>query len=162
MTDYSTLMPADAVVALRTLPRRVTVALGVFDEDTEARAHQIGRGGVSAVDILLGASATLGVLEKGLRDVSTLNDAPLHPAVTNRQLRSIETSTVEPTDAVLGQFSERVIAVADLAETIKGHDWSRTGVVGDVTVSALDLVREAVAVGVDALSDVEQLIASFD
>lgn len=162
MTDYSTLMPADAVVALRTLPRRVTAALGVFDEVTEARAHRLGSGGVSAVEILLGATATLGVLEKGLSDVSTVDDAPLHPAVTNRQLRAVETSATEPTEAVLEQFSERVTAVADLAETIKGRDWSRTGIVGDVSVSALDLLREAVAVGVDALSEVEHLIASLD
>lgn len=162
MTDYSTLMPADAVVALRSLPRRVTAALGVFDESTEARAHQLSRDGVSAVEVLLGAAATLAVLEKGLRDVTILDNPALHPAVTNRQLRSIEISTNEPTEAVLEQFSDRVGSIAELAESIKGHDWSRTGTVSDVSVSALDLLREAVAVGVDALTKVEQVIASLD
>ncbi len=162
MTDYSTLMPGDAVVALRTLPRRVNAALGVVDEVTEGRAHQLGADGVSAVEAILGATATLAVLEKGLSDVSKIEDAPLHPAVTNRQLRSVELSTNEPSDAVVEQFSDRVTSLADLAESIKGRDWSRNGMVGEVRVSALDLLREGVAVGVDALSQVESIIASLD
>ena len=161
MTDYSTLMPSDAVVALRTLPRRVNAALGVVDEATEGRAHQLGADGVSAIEAILGATATLAVLKKGLSDVSILDDAPLHPAVTNRRLRSIELSTNEPTEAVLEQFTERVTALADLAESIKGKDWSRTGVVADARVSALDLLRDAVEVGVDALAQVERIIASL-
>ena len=161
MTDYSTLMPGDAVVALRTLPRRVNAALGVVDEATEGRAHQLGAGGVSAIEAILGATATLAVLEKGLSDVSILDDALLHPAVTNRRLRSIELTTNEPTEAVVEQFTERVTALADLAESIKGKDWSRTGVVADARVSALDLLRDAVEVGVDALAQVERIFASL-
>lgn len=160
MTDYSTLMPGDALVALRSLPRRVSAALGVFDESTEARAHQIGREGVSAVEAILSATATLAVLEKGLYDVSTLDDPPLHPAVTDRGLRSVELSTAEPTEAVLDQFSERITTLVDLAETIKGREWSRTGVAGEAKVTALDLLRESVSVGVDALALVERTIAS--
>jgi hypothetical protein len=154
-------MPGDAVVALRTLPRRVNAALGVVDEATEGRAHQLGAGGVSAIEAILGATATLAVLEKGLSDVSILDDALLHPAVTNRRLRSIELTTDEPTEAVVEQFAERVTALADLAESIKGKDWSRTGVVADARVSALDLLRDAVEVGVDALAQVERIIASL-
>jgi hypothetical protein len=154
-------MPGDAVVALRTLPRRVNAALGVVDEVTEGRAHQLGADGVSAIEAILGATATLAVLEKGLSDVSILDDAPLHPAVTNRRLRSIELSTNEPSEAVLEQFTERVTAVADLADSIEGKDWSRTGVVADVRISALDLLRDAVEVGVEALTQVERIIASL-
>ena len=154
-------MPGDAVVALRTLPRRVNAALGVVDEATEGRAHQLGADGVSAIEAILGATATLAVLEKGLSDVSILDDALLHPAVTNRRLRSIELTTNEPTEAVVEQFTERVTALADLAESIKGKDWSRTGVVADARVSALDLLRDAVEVGVDALAQVERIIASL-
>jgi hypothetical protein len=61
----------------------------------------------------------------------------------------------------LEQFTERVTALADLADSIKGNDWSRTGVVADSRVSALDLLREAVEVGVDALAQVERIIASL-
>ena len=81
MTDYSTLMPGDAIVALRTLPRRVNAALGSVDEVTEGRAHQLGSDGVSAVEAILGASATLAVLEKGLSDVSIRDDACARPIV---------------------------------------------------------------------------------
>ena len=162
MADYTTLMPADAVVALRTLPRRMTAALGVVDEATEGRAHQLSVDGVSAVEVILGATATLAVLEKGLSDVSKVDDAPLHPAVTNRQLRSVEVSTSEPTEAVLEQFTDRVTSLANLAESIKGHDWSRTGTIGDEKRSALDLLREAVGAGVEALTQVERIISSLD
>ncbi len=161
MTDYSTLMPGDAIVALRTLPRRVAAALGVVDEVTEGRSHQLGADGVSAIEAILGATATLAVLEKGLSDVSILDDAPLHPAVTNRRLRSIELSTNEPAEAVLEQFTERVTAIAELADSIKGNDWSRTGVIAEARVSALDLLRDAVGVGVDALTQVERIVASL-
>jgi hypothetical protein len=149
------------VVALRTLPRRVSAALGVVDDATEGRAHQLGADGVSAIEAILGATATLAVLEKGLSDVSILADAPLHPAVTNRRLRSIELSTNESTEAVLEQFTERVTSLADLADSIKGKDWSRTGVAADVRISALDLLRDAVEVGIDALAQVERIIASL-
>jgi hypothetical protein len=81
--------------------------------------------------------------------------------VTNRRLRSIELSTNEPSEAVLEQFTERVTALADLADSIKGKDWSRTGVAADVRISALDLLRDAVEVGVDALAQVERIIASL-
>ena len=127
----------------------------------EGRAHQLGTDGVSAIEAILGATATLAVLEKGLSDVSILDDAALHPAVTNRRLRSIELSTNEPTEAVLEQFTERVTALADLADSIKGKEWSRTGVVADVKISALDLLRDAVEVGVDGLIQVERIIASL-
>ena len=60
------------------------------------------------------------------------------------------------------QFSDRVTSLADLAESIKGRDWSRNGMVGEVRVSAIDLLREGVAVGVDALSQVERIITSLD
>ena len=68
----------------------------------------------------------------------------------------------EPSDAVVEQFSDRVTSLADLAESIKGRDWSRNGMVGEVRVSAIDLLREGVAVGVDALSQVERIITSLD
>lgn len=162
MTDLSSLMPGDAVVALRTLPRRYSAALGVADEVTEARAHRIGAEGVSAVEVVLTTIATWSVLEGALRQVAHSDDPVLHPAVSDQRLRSIETSTTEPTEVVIAQLGDAATSLCELADSIKGRDWSRTGTAGGETRTALDLLRDAVGVGVDGLGRVERIIASLD
>lgn len=162
MTDLSSLMPGDAVVALHSFPRRISAALGVADEVTEARAHRVGPHGVSAVEVVLSTIATWSVLEGAIRQVAHNDDPVLHPAVSDHRLRSIETSTAEPTEVVIAQLKAAADSLCELVESIKGRDWSRTGTAGGETRSALDLLRDAVGVGVDALGRVERIIASLD
>ena len=162
MADLSSLQPGDAIVALRTLPRRLGAALGVLDDASEARAHRLGPEGVSAVDILLASIATWGVLTDALRRVMLDDDPLLHPAVADRTLRALATSVSEPSAVVLEQVASSIADLVAVADSITGHGWARTGRSGAATYHAIDLLRDAVEVGVDALARIERTLASFD
>jgi hypothetical protein len=120
--DPATVSPADAIVALRSLPRRFHELIDPDDPDPtiDVEAEQ--------------AAAEIERLGRDLEQVLVLD----HP--------TLQGSTSEGTD-----LGDAVTTVADLASRQPADAWARTALRNGETVSALDLLREAVHAGVHHL-----------
>ena len=157
------LPPADAAVALRGLPRRYRAALlPVDDPELEAKAMTIGPEGESATDLATDTVRSLLVLERALHDVRVSDSPALHPAVLDRAARHWEGAVTESPRSVLAQFDDVAASFADAIDATPTMDWTRTGTSGGVTVSALDIVREAVDTAATNLRRMEAVLASLD
>jgi hypothetical protein len=141
--DGSGLSPSDAVVALRSFPRRFA-ALGSVDDDGDegstpnpdaaaaARAGMIREASAAASQVAAAGEAMRRVL---IEDRPTLDN-----------LTTASTSPTTPEDAVR-QLTDAVEPVAGLASTTSGGAWTRTGTLNGATVTALDLLNDAVHAG---------------
>lgn len=161
--DVSQLAAPDAVVALRSYPRRFRSAvLPIVDDPTvEGFAERIGPGGHSAVDIVVAVSNSWVLIGQALRQVLINDDAVVHAAVTDPSVREWEVPPGTSVDGALDRLADEAAALADAVDAVPGRDWSRTGsVTGGGTVSAIDLVREAVRSGGQGLLDAEAAVAA--
>lgn len=138
--EAATVSPGDAVVALRSYPRRYRELAGpppeAGDEDARRRWE--------AVMAEAGqAAAAIAALGEDLRRV-LIED---HPALTASPHRS------DAGDAAtaLDRLDAAATAAAAAAEHQPGDAWSRTGSRGAAEVSAADLLREAVHAGIHHL-----------
>lgn len=159
----SKLPPADAAVALRSLPRRYRSALlPVDDPEVEARAVTIGRDGVSATDLAADTVRSLTVLARALHDVRLTSEPVLHPAVLDRSARHWDAAVSETPSAVLDQLTDVCTSFADEIDAIGAPDWTRTGTTGGTTVTALDIVHEAVDTATVNLRTMTALLTALD
>ena len=155
--------PADAVVAMRSWPRRYrSELLPVDDPVVEARAVTLGPTGVSATDLAADTVRSLTLLERALRDVVLTEDPVLHPAISDRSARHWEAAVAESPQAVLAQLDDRAESFAAAIEGTDATAWTRRGTCSGVTVTALDLVGEAVDTAASNLRDLTALLASLD
>jgi hypothetical protein len=143
--DVSSVSPSDATLTLRGLRRRLSEATGGAQDD---------QGTAGAV--IEGAAVSMAALAAALGTVLVHDDARVDLPEADA------TGAFGPPDGPIG----RLAAVAgDLAGRIEGTDadaWARTATVASgpgagTEVSALDLARAAVFVGVRALREVEGL-----
>lgn len=156
--DVSKLAAPDAVVALRSFPRRFRSAvLPIADDPTvEAFAERIGPDGHSALDLVVGVANSWAVLSQALRQVLITDDAVLHAAVTDPAQREWEVPPGTSVDGALERLADEATSFADAVDAVPSRDWSRTATVaGGATVTAIDLVREAVRTGSQGLADAE-------
>lgn len=157
------LSPADAAVALRTMPGRYRTALLPVDEpEVEARATTIGAGGESATDVAADTVRSLVILERALHDVRLSDDPVLHPAVLDRAARHWDAAVRETPQSVLAQLHDVCSSFADAIDAMPTADWARTGTVGGRTVDAITIVREAADTAGGNLRSMETLLASLD
>ncbi len=161
--DTSRLSPADAAVTMRSLPRRFRAALGSIGDEEEAAevAARVGPDGHSALDHLAQVVGALSLIERALDQV-LVSDAPtLHPATVDRQARSWEPPAERGLEPTLDQLADTAERMADRIERAGADGWSRTGAVaGGRSVTALDLVREAVATAIGHLREAERTMAA--
>ncbi len=157
------LAPADAAVALRSLPRRFRALFTgrEHDEGPDDLAQRPGADGWTAVGHITAASRAIALVNQALQEVLRLDDPTIDRAVIERS-RHVEDPA--PGGSVEERLSELGWETDALAETVDGvaaHDWSRSGSVAghDEPVSALDLVRSAVEAGVDHLKAAEKTLA---
>lgn len=161
--DVSNLAAPDAVVALRSYPRRFRSAvLPIADDPTvEAFAERIGPDGESAVDIVVAVANSWVLIGQALRQVLINDDAVVHAGATDPSAREWEVPPGTSVDGALERLGDEATALADAVDAVPSRDWSRTGsVAGGGTVTALDLVREAVRTGGQGLADAEAAIAA--
>ena len=154
MTDVSSLLPPDAVVALRSFPRRYATTVGARNhEDGGNLAEVKGPDGRSALDLLVETTAAIATATRDLRQIlaggtPTLGDAT--GVVAGRDL-----------EAELQALDEAAHALADAVEHVPGNDWELTATSADgETVTALDVVREAVGVAAGNLRAAERTIGA--
>jgi len=162
--DLSKLSPNDAVVALRSYPRRFRSALAPIsdDEGIEELAQQAGPEGESAVEATADVVRTWTVLREALRQIQVADTPVVHAAVVDASQRHWESPVRETVAEVLAQLDDAAAELADAVAAVPGDGWLRTAqVAGGGTVSALDVVREAVRTGHEGLARVEAILAAL-
>jgi hypothetical protein len=148
--DVSSVSPSDATLTLRGLRRRLSEATG---------GAQYDQGTAGAV--IDGAAGSMGTLAAALGTVLVHDDA---------RVDLPEADATGPFGPPQGPIDRLAAVAGDLAGRIEKTDagaWSRTATVSSgpgagTEVSALDLARAAVFVGVRALREVEGLSPDDD
>jgi hypothetical protein len=161
--DLSNLSGSDAVVALRSYPRRFRAAVAAIGNDPNAEdlAHRIGPGGHSAVDVVLHTKNTWVLQGRALHDTLVSDTPVLHAGVVDAAQREWSALPDAAVDEALTQLAEEAGAVADAIERIHNPDLTRSATIaGGGTVTVLDLIREAVRTGAEGLRNVEATLAS--
>ena len=161
--DLSRLGPGDAVAALRSYPRRFRSAFAPVDDDesVEEIAQRMGPDGESALDVATDLVRTWTVLREALRRIQVDDEPVVHAGVVDPSERHWDQPPHGSVVAVLDQLDEAASQVADAVAGVPGDQWERAGrVAGGGTVTALDVAREAVQVGHDALGAAERTLAA--
>ncbi len=170
MTDLPDIAPADAAVALRSLPRRYREAIaraggdappdgGSTDEpptdEVEARAHHLGPDGASPLEKVASTTAELALFHRATTQVLSGADTPLHPAVVDRHSRDWDTPPGLTLDDALTLLEEEATGYAALIESADAREWAKSGsVAGGSSISAAALLSEAIRSGVDRLRSI--------
>jgi hypothetical protein len=159
--DLTRLVPSDGAAALRSYLRRYREALAPADddEDIDELAKRVGPGGRSALELVSDVTRTWVVLHEGLRQI-TMSDTPiLHPAVQDRTARQWEMPPPDSLDEALALHSDEAASFAEAIDHVNPSGWSRSGAVsGGGSLTALDIVKEAVQVGHHGLTEVEEVM----
>lgn len=159
--DVSQLAAPDAVVALRSYPRRIRAAvLPLADDPTvEALAERVGPEGHSAVDIVVAVTNTWVLLAQALRQILVSDEPVLHAGVLDPSEREWDPPPGTSADGALDRLGDEATVLADAVDGVASRDWSRTGTVaGGGSITAIDLVRESVRVGAQGLADAQAAI----
>jgi hypothetical protein len=157
--DVSHLSAPDAIVALRSYPRRFrqAFAVGPDEIDIEELAHRLSPDGHSAIEALHDTTSTLVLLDQALHQVAVHDDPVLHPAVGDTDARGWPLPPGFTVMQGLDELDAEIGVLVEAAERVHGEDWNRSGrVAADGTITALDVLREAVLVGVHGLRRAEQ------
>ena len=162
--DLSRLSPDDAVVALRSYSRRYRAELLPVPGDDRADeiATRLGPEGESALDVVSDVTRTLGLLGSELHRTLTLDEPLLHPAVADPSRRHWDSPGPERIDDALVLLDHELDALVDLTRSVvTTEDWTRRATVaGGASHSALDLLKEAVAVGATGLDRVHAVLTA--
>jgi hypothetical protein len=162
--DLSRLSAGDAAVALRSFGRRYHAELlPVGDDDRiDEIAARLGPNGESALDVVSDVIRTLGLLGSEIHRTLTLDEPLLHPAVADASARHWDVPAPESVDDALTLLDHELDALLEAMGAAEStDDWTRTAnVAGGGTRSALDLLKEAVAVGAGGLDRVRAVLAS--
>jgi hypothetical protein len=159
--DLSKLLPGDAVAALRSYPRRYRSALSPIDDDEsiEEIGLRAGPDGRSAVEVAADTARSWALQREALRQIQLDGDPVLHKGVVDASERQWQSPVHETVASVLEQLDDGATELADAVGSLSTDDWQRrVTVAGGPSVTALDVVREAVRVGHDNLGDVERTL----
>jgi hypothetical protein len=164
--DLSHLSPQDAAVAFRSYHRRYQSELASIegDDSIEEMAGRLGPGGESAAQIISDVTRTWAVLSEALRQVLVHEDAVLHPAVTDAMQRHWDMPIPDSVSESMVLLGHEAVALAQQVDgVLSAGDWNRSATVAGGagrTVTALDVLRQAVAAGADGLSSLRATLAA--
>ncbi len=160
--DLSRLAPDDAVVALRSFPRRYRDELVPIPDDDriEEFATRLGPDGESALDLVNDVVRTWVLLGQELRRVLTTDQPTLHPAVTDPSRRHWDTPGPDSTEDALALLERQSDDLVEMVTSVSlADDWARTApIAGGGSLTALDLLREVVRVGAEGLARVHTVL----
>jgi hypothetical protein len=140
--DPHGLAPLDGIAALRSFRRRYAELVRDDDPEAEAKRAIVKREADAAASEMAAAG-------EALRRVLVSDE----PSLDGGQVGATMTDPADPAD--LASVAERV---AELAESAHGEQWRRTGRRGGETVTALELLAEAVHAGVHHLRLAERAL----
>ena len=165
MTADRALTPDDAVVAIRSFPRRFRGVLARPDDDRydpEEVARRVGPDGHAAADHLVAADGILSLLEQAIEQARAEDDPEVDPA-----FRDLATATddsgAESRAAIadlLDRFEGTASHAADRVDGVPSDDWSRkVRVAGDdASLGLLELAQDAVGAVADHLRSAQRTI----
>jgi hypothetical protein len=139
------LAPTDAVAALRSFPRRFTELVEDKDVERGRSDDEVAVARATALAAAEGAARTITALAADVRRVLVEDDPAL--STTGDPGPSVPGAG----DDALEHLREATSALAELASSAHGKDWERGGRRSDHSVSALELLGEAVHSGVHHL-----------
>jgi DinB family protein len=153
--DHPNLSPSDAVVALRSFPRRYRGLLATDDDDRNGVAmRRPEAGGLSALEH---AAHVANALEQAASDLDAAHRAD---GAQVADPAAAPTSGATDVESTLQRLSAACERLADAIGRYRPDDWTRTiGAPDGRTVDALWLVRGAVQEGARHLRQAEQVIA---
>jgi hypothetical protein len=150
---YSTMSPPDAVVTLRSLPRRWRGLFGDVEDDSdvgELASRRPSAGARSALEHLVHTASALEAAARHIRLVRATDrpslDGPPQPG------RSGDEASLP---RALDQLDAAARSAAKEVESVPGTAWSRTGERSGRSVDLLTLTRETVRTGVEGLHAAE-------
>ncbi len=150
--DASLLTPPDAVVAVRSYPRRFRELLAEAEERSPGAATRVGRSGRSAVDHAARVATVLAGIDHDLGRVTVSDNPAIDPPV-------LDGPGAGGGDAV-ADLAAAADALAARMAGVTGDGWRRTGTdPSGETWTALDLVRRAVHAGAHHLRLAERVLA---
>lgn len=163
--DLSSLSPSDAVVALRSLPRRFRAVLAPPERDEPGAppdpddiAHRPGTDGASALDHARQAARAIDAARMAVHTVFTVDG----PAVDLMPLdaSAAGTSAGATADQALRELDEATSRMAAEIEHVAADSWGRIGTIAGAngSLTALDIVRRAVDAGVTHLKAAERTL----
>jgi hypothetical protein len=161
--DLTRLSPGDAVAALRSYPRRFRTAFAPVedDENLEELAHAEGPDGVSAIETTAGTVRTWSILADALSQIRIADTPIVAESVVDPSKRNWEAPVSQSVAEVLAQLDLGANELADAAAALSGDQWTRRAeVASGGSVSALDVVKDAVRVGHEGLDHVERTLAA--
>ena len=132
--------PADAAVALRSYPRRWKGAFAVVEDEDEGLAL-LDRGSPSANELRARAVGRMEAARAQVHRIRTADDPDLTAAGPST-----------------GDLEAAALALAEDVEGLPSDDWSRTGRLDGATVTALELVSDAVQGVSDDLRQAERTL----
>jgi hypothetical protein len=159
--DVSHLAPQDAVVALRSYPRRYGSQLAPLkdDDNQEAMAARPGPDGVSAIDIVVDTARALERVRQALERVRVEDDPELPAEVGDLDRPEAGGAGVD-IEGARAQLTAAAESLAAVADRVPAKEWGRSGRITGTRrkVAALDLLRDAVRLGSDNLHRVEETL----
>jgi hypothetical protein len=158
--DIGTVMPLDAVAAVRSFPRRYRGLLTGFDDDEDADALVRRRPDPSTPSALETAARVADVLDATSPIIRrmTVEDEPSLDLPGTQGRDSPRPANDRPIQEVLGEIDTACADLASTTEMVDDDDWLRVGHFpgGDRTV--LDMARNAVHEGSHNLREIERIM----
>jgi hypothetical protein len=158
--DTSWVSPTDAVVTLRSLPRRfgeafdrAARAAGAADDDDDVITRRPADGGLSPLAHAAWTASALEEIGSAFRRVQEASNPPI--TLPARDPPGPVDGPDDTMASVLARLGDRARSVADALAAVHGVDWLRTGQAATGPVSALDIARHGVRLGVEHLRAVE-------
>jgi hypothetical protein len=153
--DTSRVSPTDAVVTLRSLPRRFTEAFSRA-EGADVIAREAAGGGLSPLAHAAWTATALEAIGSAFRKVQESTNPRIElPPVDPPGPAGGPTDTPA---SVLGRLGDVARSVADALAAVHGEDWLRTGQTATGTIAALDIARHGVRIGIEHLRAAEGAI----
>jgi len=157
--DLGGLQPPDAVVAVRSLPRRWRGAFARAgdDEDTEALLRRRPAGGVpSALEHACRVAEALGLLERHIRRATVSEQPDLSP--TDVPPEQVEACAARAPEAVLDQLTSTSEALATALDAVPSGAWLRPATLDGTLTDVRGLARAAAHEGTHHLRAAERTI----
>ena len=154
MNPDRSLTPSDAVVAMRSFPRRFRAVLARPDDDRfdpDEVSRRVGPDGSSAADHLIAAAGVLALLDRAVERIRAEDDPVLHPAFGDLASASVADEAALDDRAtvsdLLDRFEGEAAHAADRIDGVPSDQWSReVRVAGaDASPTLLELTQDAVA-----------------
>jgi hypothetical protein len=158
-STFSTLSGGDAAVALRSLARRFRESFRPGELAGDLVAADVAKappgGGPSPLALVESTARGFTALRGATEQVLVHDDPELPTDLLDRPARDqpaeggrgVGAGSASELAGALDRLRSAAESLADRAQHVSLKDWGRTGRVGSGTVSAIELVQEAVATG---------------